>query len=119
MHIPRGERAKGPKILGMPSNSSPVSPDVVRKVAALARLSVPEEDLPVFAQQLARIVSYIDQLKEIPEEALGPPALVPTPLRADEPMPGGGLEALEGNLPRSLHGYGVVPRVVGEGEEPS
>jgi len=98
----------------MPSNSSPVSPDVVRKVAALARLSVPEEDLPVFAQQLARIVSYIDQLNELPEEHAAEAHVPATPLRVDEPGPCLGEEALENNA-RLLHGHGVVPRVVGSG----
>ena len=76
----------------------------------------PRTSLPRLTEQLSRIVSYIDQLKEIPEEALGPATPLPTPLRADAPAPGFGAEALEKNLPRSLHGYGVVPRVVGEGE---
>ena len=100
----------------MADRSSPVDEAVVRHVASLARLDVPESDLPRLTGQLARIVSYIDQLKEIPEEALGPAAAEPMPLRADLPVPGGGQQALETNAPRSLHGYGVVPRVVGEGE---
>jgi aspartyl/glutamyl-tRNA(Asn/Gln) amidotransferase C subunit len=98
----------------MRSNSSPVSPDVVRKVAALARLSVPDEDLPVWAEQLARIVSYIDQLNELPEEQITAAEVSGTPLRVDEPAAGGGKEALESNA-RLLHGHGVVPRVVGGG----
>jgi aspartyl/glutamyl-tRNA(Asn/Gln) amidotransferase C subunit len=97
----------------MSSPPSPVSPDVVRKVAALARLSVPEPELPLWTEQLGRIVSYIDQLKELPEAGLDEsirPA--PTPLRADEPAAGGGLRALRENA-RLLHDHGSVPRVVG------
>ncbi len=89
---------------------------MVRRVAALARLAVPEKDLPRLTEQLARIVSYIDQLKEITEEAPGAMAADPTPLRADLPVAGDGQGALETNAPSLLHGYGVVPRVVGEGE---
>ena len=100
----------------MSDRRSPVDVAVVRHVASLARLEVPEAELPLLTQQLARIVSYIDQLKEIPEEALGTAAPEATPLRADAPVPGDGPKALETNLPRSLHGYGVVPRIVGEGE---
>ena len=51
----------------MADRSSPVDEAVVRHVASLARLDVPESDLPRLTGQLARIVSYIDQLKEIPE----------------------------------------------------
>ena len=98
----------------MSDRRSPVDVAVVRHVASLARLEVPEAELPRLTQQLARIVSYIDQLKEIPEEAFGTAAPEATPLRADAPVPGDGPKALKENLPRELHGYGVVPRVVGE-----
>jgi aspartyl-tRNA(Asn)/glutamyl-tRNA(Gln) amidotransferase subunit C len=102
----------------MADRASPVDEVVVRHVASLARLEVAEGDLPRLTEQLARIVSYIDQLKEITEESVGPgsPALG-TPLRTDEPaIPCGGARALAENSPRSLHGYGAVPRVVGEAE---
>jgi aspartyl-tRNA(Asn)/glutamyl-tRNA(Gln) amidotransferase subunit C len=100
----------------MTSDRPVVTPEVVRKVAELARLRVPEEELPRWASQLSRIVGYIDQLAAIPEEAFGMDASGPaTPVRTDEPRPGGGQEALASNAPRQLHGYGVVPRVVGPG----
>jgi aspartyl-tRNA(Asn)/glutamyl-tRNA(Gln) amidotransferase subunit C len=85
----------------------------VRHVAALARLRVSETDLPALTHQLARIVSYIDQLKEIREEPRSEPRLSATPLREDLTLPGKGREALEENSPRLLHDHGAVPRVVG------
>lgn len=97
----------------MSSDSSPVSPEVVLHVAALARLRVSQEDLPALTHQLARILSYIDQLKEIQEEPRRPPELPATPLREDIPEPGCGQKALEENSLRLPHGYGAVPRVVG------
>ncbi len=100
----------------MPSESSPVSPEVVRHVAALARLRVSEEELSALTRQLARIVSYIDQLKEIVESPRVAPQVPATPLRADSPLPGAGREALEENAPLLLHEYGAVPRVVGGGK---
>jgi aspartyl-tRNA(Asn)/glutamyl-tRNA(Gln) amidotransferase subunit C len=103
-------------IIGLPSNPSPVSPEVVRHVAALARLRVAEGELPGLTQQLARILSYIDQLKEIREEPGRPPEVRATPLREDLPGPCGGKVALEENAPRLMHGYGAVPRVVGGGK---
>src|SRR5712691_7203963 len=106
---------KSLRIIGMASHSSsPVGPEVVRKVAALARISVPESDLPAWSEQLGRIVSYIDQLKELSEEGIGEQEVGPTPLRPDEPVAGAGLQALEENT-RLAHGHGVVPRVVGGG----
>lgn len=82
-------------------------------MAALARLRVAESELPGLTRQLARILSYIDQLKEIEEEPRRPPEVGATPLREDSPEPGGGQKALEANAPRLAHGYGAVPRVVG------
>jgi aspartyl-tRNA(Asn)/glutamyl-tRNA(Gln) amidotransferase subunit C len=96
--------------------SSPVDADVVRKIAVLARLTVDEADLPRLADQLSRIVAYVDQLEQIPETAtvgeLLPPA---TPVRPDAPEAGGGRAALEENAPKLMHGYGAGPRVVGGG----
>jgi aspartyl-tRNA(Asn)/glutamyl-tRNA(Gln) amidotransferase subunit C len=100
----------------MTSSSSVVTPEVVRRIAELARLRVPEGDLPRWTEQLSRIVGYIDQLKQIPEAAFGAARPEPaTPLRADDPRPGEGEKALQSNSPRLTHGYGVVPRVVGPG----
>ncbi len=91
-----------------------VTREVVRKVAALSRLRVPDEELPLWTEQLSRIVSYIDQIEQIPEEAFPPEAEAPaTPLRPDEPVPGAGPAALEANAPKRFEGFGVVPRVVG------
>jgi aspartyl-tRNA(Asn)/glutamyl-tRNA(Gln) amidotransferase subunit C len=97
----------------VPPESSPVDPEIVRKIAALARLAVAETELDVWTEQLGRIVSYIDQLKELPEENRSAAVAAPTPLRADQPGECSGRLALEQNAPRLLHGHGVVPRVVG------
>jgi aspartyl-tRNA(Asn)/glutamyl-tRNA(Gln) amidotransferase subunit C len=100
----------------MTSERPVVTPGVVEKVAELARLRVPDEDLTRLAGQLSRIVGYIDQLAEIPEEAFASaPESPATPVRTDAPRPGDGERALAANAPRQLHGYGVVPRVVGAG----
>ena len=101
----------------MSSRPSTVTPDVVRRIAALARLRVPEAELSLWTRQLDRIVSYIDQLKELPEDELPSSDVVnPTPFRPDAPRPGGGDRALAENAPATAHGFGVVPRVVGGGE---
>ena len=101
----------------MSSHSSAVTPDIVRRIAALARLRVPDDELPLWTRQLDRIVSYIDQLREIPETgALARDAAPATPLRPDSPRDGNGDRALAGNAAECAHGFGVVPRVVGSGE---
>jgi aspartyl-tRNA(Asn)/glutamyl-tRNA(Gln) amidotransferase subunit C len=104
-------------IVRMSSHSSAVTPDVVRRIAALARLRVPDDELPVWTRQLDRIVSYIDQLRETPETGRSAPdAARATPLRPDSPRDGGGDRALAENAAECAHGFGVVPRVVGGGE---
>jgi aspartyl-tRNA(Asn)/glutamyl-tRNA(Gln) amidotransferase subunit C len=96
----------------VPGTSSPVDPQVVRKIAALARLAVPETELQLWTEQLGRIVSYIDQLKTLPES--GSRAAAPsTPVRPDVPRDGHGRAALEQNAALLLHDHGVVPRIVG------
>ena len=101
----------------MSSHSSAVTPDVVRRIAALARLRVPDDELPVWTRQLDRIVSYIDQLREIPETGRSAPdAARATPLRPDSPRDGRGDRALAENAAECVHGFGVVPRVVGGAE---
>ncbi|MCA1581167.1 MAG: hypothetical protein LC796_07165 [Acidobacteria bacterium] len=93
---------------------SPVAPDMVRKVAALARLRVPDADLPAWTDQLGRILSYVGQLERIPERPAAAEApLPPTPVRRDVSRPGFGSEALAANCPSTIHRYGSVPRIVG------
>jgi aspartyl-tRNA(Asn)/glutamyl-tRNA(Gln) amidotransferase subunit C len=100
----------------MPSSSSVVTPEVVRDVAGLARLRLPEGELPRWTQQLSRILGYIEQLKQIPESALAASGTsVATPTREDAPRDGRGGDALAANGSRRMHDYGVVPRVVGSG----
>ncbi len=41
------------------------SPDDVRKLAALARITVPEEKLPKFAQEFESILEYVSQLNAL------------------------------------------------------
>lgn len=101
----------------MSSHSSAVTPEVVRRIAALARLRVPEKELPVWTGQLDRIVSYIDQLRELPETGgASTDSARATPLRPDSPRAGEGDRALAENAAEIAHGFGVVPRVVGGGE---
>jgi aspartyl-tRNA(Asn)/glutamyl-tRNA(Gln) amidotransferase subunit C len=101
----------------MAADRNTVTPEIVRRVAELARLRLPENELALWTDQLGRIVSYIDQIEQIPEEAFGNPAPPPaTPLRPDDPRPGSGRQALEDGAALLFEGFGVVPRVVGGGE---
>lgn len=51
-----------------------VSRDDVLKVSLLARLQLDEQQLDLMAQQMARIVQYVDQLAEVNTEGVEPMA---------------------------------------------
>ena len=44
----------------------------VRKVAQLARLELPEDQMETYTKQLEEILSYVDQLQEIDTENIPP-----------------------------------------------
>ena len=46
----------------------------VRKVARLARLDLPDADLPTMAQQLTAILGYVEKLNELDTEGVEPMA---------------------------------------------
>ena len=49
-----------------------ISSSDVRKVAQLARLEIPENQIETYTEQLEEILSYIDQLQEIDTENVPP-----------------------------------------------
>ena len=49
-----------------------ISSSDVRKVAKLARLELPEDQIEKYTEQLEEILSYVDQLQEIDTENIPP-----------------------------------------------
>ncbi len=49
-----------------------ISSSDVRKVAKLARLEIPEDQIEAYTEQLEEILSYVDQLQEIDTENVLP-----------------------------------------------
>jgi aspartyl-tRNA(Asn)/glutamyl-tRNA(Gln) amidotransferase subunit C len=61
----------------------------IANIAKLARLAIPEDELPVFASELSKIFNYVESLNSINTDNIKPLAqpsggLSETPLRADE-----------------------------------
>jgi len=83
----------------------------VRRVAALARLELATDEEALYAQQLGRVVDYIDQLGRFPvaepAEAANDPGL-----SRDEPAPGLPLALVIANAPQRIGPYIAVPRVL-------
>ncbi len=86
----------------------------VKKVATLARLELSPGDLADMADQLNRILGYVDQLSEVDTEGLEPLAH-PLPLsnvfRDDVPTPSLPVAAALQNAPNRLADFFGVPAV--------
>ncbi|WP_305041147.1 Asp-tRNA(Asn)/Glu-tRNA(Gln) amidotransferase subunit GatC [Geoalkalibacter sp.] len=92
-----------------------ISLEQVRKVATLARLALPEEELHTLTGQMDAILSYVDKLDELDVADIVPTAHavpVENALRADEECPSIGLDKALANAPTAVNGCFRVPRVI-------
>lgn len=89
--------------------------DTARRVARLARISVPEQDLAALAEELTGILSFMEQLNEVDVTQVEPMVSV-TPmrlrLRPDAVTDGGYPEKVLSNAPDAREGFFAVPKVV-------
>ncbi|HSE27478.1 MAG TPA: Asp-tRNA(Asn)/Glu-tRNA(Gln) amidotransferase subunit GatC [Gemmatimonadales bacterium] len=86
----------------------------VERVARLAELHVPAEELPALATQIARIVDYVGQLGEVGADEEAPPFLAgpaASPLREDVVRPQPLARGPEAFAPEFRDGFFVVPRL--------
>ncbi len=85
------------------------------RVAKLARIAVPEEDLPVLADELNGILAFMEQLNEVDVDGVEPMTSV-TPQRLkrreDVVTDGSQQEAVLKNAPDAREGFFAVPKVV-------
>jgi aspartyl-tRNA(Asn)/glutamyl-tRNA(Gln) amidotransferase subunit C len=89
--------------------------DEVRRVAALARVAVPEADVPRYARELGAILEHVARLQALDVSGLPPTATAlvrPGVTRPDEPRPGLPPGAALENAPAASGGFFLVPRVV-------
>jgi aspartyl-tRNA(Asn)/glutamyl-tRNA(Gln) amidotransferase subunit C len=87
----------------------------VARVARLARIAVPETELAPLAEELSRILEWIEQLNEVDTAGVPPMTSVVAmklALRADEVTDGGRAEDILRNAPAREGDYFVVPKVV-------
>ncbi|MDH4260503.1 MAG: Asp-tRNA(Asn)/Glu-tRNA(Gln) amidotransferase subunit GatC [Gammaproteobacteria bacterium] len=88
----------------------------VEAIAHLARLEITEEELPVYAGSLSRILGFIDQLAAAPTEGVEPMAhplenQVQT-LRDDIVTESDHRDRYQGNAPVVGAGLYLVPKVI-------
>ena len=87
----------------------------VAKIARLARLRVPEENLDGLAGELNNILGWIEHLNELNTDGVEPMTSVVAmtlPKRQDAVTDGGCAEDVVRNAPEAVGGYFVVPKVI-------
>ncbi len=87
----------------------------VQRIAALARIKVPDGDLDKLAGELSNILGWVEQLGEIDTEGVEPmTSVVPMThrLRKDVVTDGGIPDDVLANAPERRDGFFAVPKVV-------
>ena len=92
-----------------------ISPEQVEHVAQLARLALQPDEKQRFTEQLNAILTYMEQLNEVPTEGIEPTAHVlelANVFREDTVCPTLTADAALANAPEAAQQYFVVPRIV-------
>jgi aspartyl-tRNA(Asn)/glutamyl-tRNA(Gln) amidotransferase subunit C len=92
-----------------------VDQNTVRRIARLARIAVPDEDVPHLQGELNAILAFVEQLNEVDVDGVEPMTSV-TPMvmkkRQDEVTDGGDAEPIVRNAPATDDNFFLVPKVV-------
>lgn len=88
--------------------------DEARHIAELAHLEFEPAALERMAAEMTKILTYIDQLREVQGESGNEVDEQATPLRDDVPRPGVGRDGVARNAPAWRDGHFIVPKVIGE-----
>jgi aspartyl-tRNA(Asn)/glutamyl-tRNA(Gln) amidotransferase subunit C len=87
----------------------------VAHIADLARIRLSEAELDPLANELSRILTWMEQLNEVDTSGVAPMASVTAAgltMREDEVTDGGRREEILSNAPRTARGFFVVPKVI-------
>ena len=87
----------------------------VANIATLARIRVPESELPGMVKELNGIMTWIEQLNEVDTTGVEPMSGVlarDLPRRVDQVNDGGDPNKVLANAPEPAHGFYTVPKVV-------
>ncbi len=93
-----------------------VDKSTVARIATLARIKVPEEDIDALADELSKIVGWVEQLDEVDTEGVAPMASTAegTVLRQRDDVVSDGdrRDDVLSNAPDTDKGYFAVPKVI-------
>jgi aspartyl-tRNA(Asn)/glutamyl-tRNA(Gln) amidotransferase subunit C len=98
--------------------ATPLGPDEVHRIAALAHLALTDDEVALFGRQLADILEYVRQVQAVDTANVTPMSHViddVTLERTDEPVAGLARPRALANAPEAAAEAGLfkVPRVVG------
>lgn len=89
--------------------------ETARRVARLARIAVDEAELDALAEELSRILGFVEQLSEVDTAGVEPLAAVtpmPLKMREDAVTDGDIADQILANAPDAREGFFAVPKVV-------
>jgi aspartyl-tRNA(Asn)/glutamyl-tRNA(Gln) amidotransferase subunit C len=102
----------------------PITESDVEKIATLAHLEITDEERRALTPQMAAIVAYVEQLKELDTSQVEPAIGGLTPegerteaAREDEARPSLGQALALEQAPDPAHGHFRVPKVIASSEE--
>jgi aspartyl-tRNA(Asn)/glutamyl-tRNA(Gln) amidotransferase subunit C len=87
--------------------------DEARRIADLAHLEFDDAGLERMAAEMSKILSYIDQLREVDVTGFEDRDAAVTPMREDIPHAPLDREDVARNAPAWRDGFFVVPKVIG------
>lgn len=95
-----------------------LTPEQVRHVARLARLTLTDDEVEHFAHQLSDVIGYVSKLAELDVAEVAPmahPIDVTNVLRDDEPAEPMSVDDVLANSPDSDRPFFKVVKVLGDG----
>lgn len=87
----------------------------VESIAHLARLEITEDEVPVYVDNLSRIIDFVNQLERAQTEGVEPmahPLNMTQPLRVDEVIESDQRDLYQENASATEGGLYLVPRVI-------
>jgi len=96
----------------------PISIEHVRKIAALSRLAITDDEAAAYQHDLAKVLGYIDRLSQLDLSGVEPLVNVGDVrdrTRPDEPGPTLPTRTLLGMAPESFEQFVKIPKVQGDG----
>ena len=93
----------------------PLDKATVARIATLARIRVPEEELESLAAEMDKIIDWVEQLDEVTTDDVPPMASVvdvELPWRDDEVTDGDCRDKVLANAPEKVEGFFAVSKVL-------